>query len=411
MMANRVVITGMGVVSPVGNTVTTFWDSMVEGRSGIGPITRFDTEGYASRIAGEVAEVVPAGMSAKDLNRQDRYTTYALEAADQAWAQSGLDVDREDPYRCGVYIGSGIGGIETIAHDVVRLHEGGPRRVSPLMIPKGLVNMASGNVAIRLGLRGPNKSIVTACATSTHCIGDAATAIRIGEADVMLAGGSEASIVPFGVAGFAAMKALSTRNDEPERASRPFDADRDGFVISEGAGIVVLESEEHARSRGAEILGVVAGLGESCDAYHITSPRPDGEAAVMAMRKAMEVAGVRPDQIGYYNAHGTSTKYNDSSETLALKKVFGESMPPVSSTKSMTGHLLGAAGAVEAIACLLAIRHGVLPPNVNVDTPDPECDVNLVANEAREAEVAIAMSNSLGFGGHNAAIVLTSYDG
>ena len=409
-MANRVVITGMGAVTPLGNTVASFWEGLCAGRSGIGMISRFDTTAYASRIAGEVADVVPAGMSAKDLNRQDRYSTYAIEAADQAWAQSGLELDREDPYRCGVYIGSGIGGIETIANEVVRLHEGGPRRVSPLMIPKGLVNMASGNVAIRLGLRGPNKSIVTACATSTHCIGDAAATIRIGEADVMLAGGSEASIVPFGVAGFGAMKALSCRNDDPERASRPFDADRDGFVMSEGAGIVVLESEEHARARGAEILGIVAGLGESCDAYHITSPRPDGDAAVVAMRKALEAAKVGPEQVGYYNAHGTSTKYNDSSETLALKKVFGETMPPMSSTKSMTGHLLGAAGAVEAIACLLAIRHGVLPPNINYETPDPECDVNLVANEAREAEVAVAMSNSLGFGGHNAAIVLTSYD-
>lgn len=410
-MANRVVITGMGVVTPLGNTVASFWEGMCNGRSGIGPITRFDTTGFASRIAGECENVMPAGMSNKDLNRQDRYTTLAIEAADQAWAQSGLDLNSEDPYRCGVYIGSGIGGIETIANDVVRLHEGGPRRVSPLMIPKGLVNMASGNVAIRLGLRGPNKSIVTACATSTHCIGDAAATIRMGEADVMLAGGSEASIVPFGVAGFAAMKALSTRNDDPQRASRPFDADRDGFVIAEGAGIIVLESEEHARARGAEILGVVAGMGETCDAYHITSPRPDGEAAVAAMRKALDAAGVRPEQVGYYNAHGTSTKYNDSSETLALKKVFGDSMPPVSSTKSMTGHLLGAAGSVEAIACLLAIRHGVLPPNINFETPDPECEVNLVANEAREADIAIAMSNSLGFGGHNAAIVLTSYDG
>ena len=409
-MSNRVVVTGMGVVTPLGNTVPTFWEALCAGKSGIGPITRFDTTGYSSRIAGQVADVVPAGLSAKDLNRQDLYTTYALEAADQAWAQSGLDVSREDPYRCGVYIGSGIGGIETIANEVIRLHEGGPRRVSPLMIPKGLVNMASGNVAIRLGLRGPNKSIVTACATSTHCIGDAALMIRIGEADVMLAGGSEATIVPFGLAGFGAMKALSSRNDDPVRASRPFDLDRDGFVMSEGAGIVVLESEEHARARGAEIFGIVAGLGESCDAYHITSPRPDGEAAVAAMQKALHAAKVNAEDVGYYNAHGTSTKYNDSSETLALNKVFGDSMPPVSSTKSMTGHLLGAAGAVEAIACLLAIRDGVLPPNINYDTPDPECSVNLIANEAREAEVAITMSNSLGFGGHNAAIVLTRYD-
>jgi 3-oxoacyl-[acyl-carrier-protein] synthase II len=407
---NKVVVTGMGVVSPVGNTVASFWDAICAGRSGIGPITRFDTTGYASRIAGEADDVMPAGMTAKDLNRQDRFTTLALEAADQAWTQSGLDMSREDPYRCGVYIGSGIGGIETIAHDVVRLHEGGPRRVSPLMIPKGLVNMASGNVAIRLGLCGPNKAIVTACATATHCIGDAAAVIRLGEADVMIAGGSEATVVPFGLAGFSAMKALSTRNDEPERASRPFDLDRDGFVIAEGAGLLVLESEEHARARGAEILGVVAGLGESCDAHHITAPRPDGEPAVAAMRKALAAAQVSADRVDYYNAHGTSTKYNDASEAQALRAVFGERMPPVSSTKSMIGHLLGAAGAVEAIACLLAIRDGVLPPSINYDTPDPECVVNIVANEARPARVAITMSNSLGFGGHNATIVLTRYD-
>lgn len=411
-MKRRVVITGMGVVSPVGNDQKTFWESIREGRSGIRKIDRFDVTDYPSQIAGLAPEVIPAGMGSKDLNRQDPYSIYAIEAADQAWAQSGLDIEKEDRFRCGAMIGSGIGGIGTIADEVLRLNERGPRRVSPLMIPKGLANMGSGNVGIRLGLQGPNKCVVTACASATHSIGDAAKLIRAGEVDVMVAGGSEAAVVPFGVAGFGAMKALSCRNDDPERASRPFDADRDGFVIAEGAGILVLESEEHAKARGAEILAEVVGYGESCDGYHITSPRPDAAGAIYAMEMALTDAAMDPSKVDYFNAHGTSTKYNEISEAMALQRVFGEdTMPPVSSTKSMMGHLLGAAGGVEAIACILAIRDGILPPNINFDTPDPECKVNIVANEAREAKIDVTMSNSLGFGGHNASIIIARYGG
>jgi 3-oxoacyl-[acyl-carrier-protein] synthase II len=293
---------------------------------------------------------------------------------------------------------------------ITRFVKEGPRRVSPLMIPKILSNMAAAEVAIRLGLEGPNKAVVTACASGNQNIGDGLYLIREGYAEVMVAGGAEASIVPFGIAGFSAMKALSCRNDEPHRASRPFDVDRDGFVMAEGAGILVLESEEHAQARGANILGEVAGQGETCDAYHIVAPRPDGSGAEVAMKNALADAELEATDVDYFNAHGTSTKYNDMAEAQALKRVFGEQMPPVSSTKSMTGHLLGAAGAVEAIACLLAIRDGILPPNVNYDTPDPECLVNIVANEARQAPVKVAMSNSLGFGGHNSTLIFRKYE-
>ncbi len=408
-MIRSVVITGMGVVSPLGNTLAQFWSSLKEGRSGVRRITRFDTTEFKTRIAGEAEDVVPAGMTAKDINRLDRYSVFAIEAADQAWKHSGLDIAKEDPDRCGAIIGSGIGGIETIANEVVRLHEGGPRRVSPLMIPKGLANMASGNVAVRLGLCGPNKSVVTACAAGNHCIGEGAMQIASGRADVMIVGGAEAAIVPFGMAGFSSMKALSTRNDEPERASRPFDKDRDGFVMGEGAGVLVLESEEHARARGAAILAAYCGMGESCDAHHITSPHPGGTGGASAIRHALKDAKINPSDVGYFNAHGTSTQYNEVGEAKALRAVFGDGMPPVSSTKSMTGHLLGAASAIEAIACIFTLREGIIPPNINFDTPDPECEVNLVANHAREARVEFAMSNSLGFGGHNVAIVLRRY--
>jgi 3-oxoacyl-[acyl-carrier-protein] synthase II len=288
--------------------------------------------------------------------------------------------------------------------------EGGARRVSPLMVPKGLANMAAGAVAIRLGLLGPNKCVVTACASGTHSLGDAASLIQTGKADVMVAGGAEATIIPFSIAEFCAMKALSTRNDEPEKASRPFDMDRNGFVMGEGAGIMVLESEEHAKARGAEILGVVAGMGDTCDAYHITAPRPDGSGVAAAMKEALREAKLNPEDIGYFNAHGTSTKLNDAGECKALHVVFGEETPPTSSTKSMIGHLLGAAGGVEAVICILAMRDGILPPNINYDTPDPECQLNLVANTAIEKKVSAVMSNSLGFGGHNASIILTKYE-
>jgi 3-oxoacyl-[acyl-carrier-protein] synthase II len=400
----------MGVVSPVGNEVSTFWNSLREGRSGVRAITRFDAESCSSRIAGMAEDVVPEGMGPKEVRRQSRFALYSLYASDQAWKQGGLRLDQEDPFRCGVLFGSGIGGIEEIYENSVKMHEGGPRRVSPMMIPVALANMAAGALAIRHGLKGPNMAIVTACATGPHCIGAAADLIRLGRADVMLAGGAEASVIPFGLAGFGAMRALSTRNEEPERASRPFDAERDGFVMAEGAGVLVLESEEHARRRGAEILAEVAGVGATCDAYHVAAPLPDGSGPAAAMRAALADAGINASEVDYYNAHGTSTKLNDASECLSLKSVFGEDMPPVSSTKSMTGHLLGAAGAIEAIACVMTLRDGVIPPNINYENPDPECALNLVANEAREANVAIALSNSLGFGGHNASIVFKRYE-
>lgn len=406
----RVVITGVGVVSPLGNSLAAFWNGLCEGRSGVRRIDRFDPSEYASQIAGMAEDCVPEGMSGKDLRRRDRYTRFALFAADQAWRQAGLDLTKVHPERCGAIVGSGVGGFGTIEEQVTVLVQHGPRRVSPMLAPMALINMASSEICIRLGLQGPNRAVVTACATGNHCISDAADTIRMGKADVMLAGGAEAAIVRICLAGFSSMKALSRRNDAPERASRPFDADRDGFVIGEGAGILVLESEEHARARGAEILGEVAGYAESCDAFHVTAPREDGSGAARAMRGALEDAGVNPDDIGYFNAHGTSTKYNDVAESRALRSVFGEAMPPVSSTKSMVGHLLGAAGAVEAIATLMAIREGVLPPSINYETPDPECPVNIIANEAREADVAIAMSNSLGFGGHNSSVILKRYE-
>ncbi len=405
----KVVVTGMGVVSPVGNDVASFWAALVAGRSGIGLTTRFDTADHRTKISGQAADCVPAGFTPRDMHRLDRNAIYAIEAADQAWKQSGLDPARINPDRAGVVVGSGIGGIETIQEEVIRLHQGGPRRVSPLMVTKGLTNMASGSIAIRLGLRGPNKAVVTACSTANHCIGDAIDLIRLGRADIVLAGGTESPITSFAVAGFSSMRALSTRNDDPQRASRPFDKDRDGFVMGEGAGILVLESEEHARARGSEILAEAAGLGDSCDAFHITAPMEDGSGSARAIRLALKEAGVNPGEVDYYNAHGTSTMLNEPGEAKALRAVFGEDMPLVSSTKSMTGHLLGAAGAIEAIASIMAIRDGIIPPNINFETPDPECMVNLVANTARQAQIAIVVSNSLGFGGHNAALVLRRY--
>lgn len=410
-MKPRVVVTGMGVVSPVGNTLADFWRALCEGRSGITLVDRFDTEGFPSRIAGLVRHCAPAGLTNKDLYRMDRFSVYAVDAASQAWAQAGIDVGRTNPRRCGVVLGSGIGGIETFEEQAVRLHEGGAKRVSPLFVPKALANMASANIAIRLGLTGPNKAVLTACAAAAHCIADAVSLIRAGRADVVLAGGAEASVTPLAMAAFGAMKALSCRNEAPEKASRPFDRDRDGFVVSEGAGVLVCESEAHAKARGAVILGEIAGTGESCDAYHITTPRPDGAGAVAAMSSAIEDAECETSAVDYVNAHGTSTVYNDAAEALALRLLFGDAVPPVSSTKSMTGHLLGAAGAVEAVACIMAIRHNTLPPSINYESPDPECNIPIVANEAREADVAIALSNSLGFGGHNASIVFRRYAG
>ena len=411
-MATRVVVTGMGIVSPLGNDLATFWEALREGRSGVGPITGFDASNLSSRIGAEVKtaeELGPADFSGKDRRRRDRYTLHAILASDQAWAHSGLDISKEDPDQCACIIGTGIGGIQTLEDGHGNFMNDGPRAISPLTIPKLIANMASGEVAIRLGLSGPNKSIVTACASGAQAIAEGVNLIRAGQADVVVAGGAEAPITPFAVAGFCAMKALSRRNDEPQRASRPFDAERDGFVISEGAGVVILESEEHAKARGAVIHGEVVGFGETCDAYHITAPRPDGSGAASAMRLALKSSKLNPGDIHYFNAHGTSTKHNDAAETLALKTIFGDAMPPVSSTKSMHGHMLGAAGSAELIVCMLAIQHGVLPPNINYENPDPECMVNLIANTAREAKIDTAMSNSLGFGGHNASVIVRRY--
>jgi 3-oxoacyl-[acyl-carrier-protein] synthase II len=409
-MADRVVVTGMGVVSPIGNNIAEFWEGLCNGRSGIRTITEFDTTDLTTQFAGVVGPVVPEGFGNKELRRNDHCTLYAVEAADQAWRQSGLDTARENPYRCGVLIGSGIGGAQTFFEEALVMESKGPRRLSPVFVPKMLINMPSGAVAMRLGLMGPNKAVVSACASGTHAIGDAAALIRAGKADVMIAGGTEAVVIAFGIAGFAAMRALSRRNDAPEKASRPFDADRDGFVLADGAGIVVLESESHARARGAEILGEVAGMGETCDAFHFAAPREDGSCAAKAIEIALHDAGVAPESVDYYNAHGTSTPANDPMESRALQLVFGDRIPPVSSTKSMTGHLLGAAGGVEALACLLSIRDGIIPPNINYDTPDPACAIPVVANEARETKIAITVSNSLGFGGHNASIVLKKFE-
>ncbi len=410
-MRTKVVATGFGVVSPMGNDVPTFWENVCAGKPCVKTIDRWDPSSLPTRIAGLAPALEMRDMSSKDLRRRDTYTIYALYAAIDAWKQSGLDIAKEVPERCGTTVGSGIGGIQTLEESHEKFMSGGYRQLSPMTIPKLIGNMGAGEVAIRLGLRGPNKSIVTACATGAQSIGDGANLIRAGVVDVMVCGGTEASITPYAMGGFCAMKAMSRRNDEPGRASRPFDRDRDGFVMGEGAGILVLESERHARARGAEILGEIGGSGETCDAYHVTAPRPDGTGAAAAMRAALDDAKADPADVGYFNAHGTSTKHNDASESLALQMVFGDAMPPVSSTKSMMGHLLGAGGAIEAIICLLAIRDGVLPPSINYDTPDPECAVNLVANVAREARFAIAMSNSLGFGGHNASLLLKRYDG
>lgn len=410
-MRTKVVVTGFGVVSPMGNDVATFWQNVCAGKSCIRTIDRWDPTALPTQIAGLAPALDLPDMSSKDLRRRDLYAVYALYAAVEAWKQSGLNIDQEVPERCGTVLGSGIGGIQTLEESHTKFMGSGYRQLSPLTIPKLISNMGAGEVAIRLGLKGPNKSIVTACATGAQCIGDAVRLIRAGAADVIVCGGAEASITPYSMGGFCAMKAMSRRNDEPKRASRPFDMDRDGFVMGEGAGVLVLESESHARARKAEILGEIAGSGETCDAYHITAPSPDGSGAAAAMRTALDDARVNAGDVGYFNAHGTSTKHNDASESLALRKVFGDAMPPVSSTKSMMGHLLGAAGSIEAIVCLLGIRDGILPPSINYDTPDPECIVNLVANEAREARFAIAMSNSLGFGGHNASLLLKRYDG
>ena len=403
----RVVVTGLGVITPLGIGVSPTWKALCEGHSGIGRITRFDPTGYAAQIAGEVKGFDPAAfIEKKEIKKMDTFIHYAVAASQMAVDDAGLKIAPEEATRAGVYIGSGIGGLGSIEHYGKVLQEKGPDRVSPFFIPMTIINLASGQVAIRLGAKGPNSCAVTACATGNHCIGDAFRLIQLDEADVMVAGGAEAAITPLGVAGFAASRALSTRNDEPTKASRPFDKDRDGFVLSEGAGIVVLEELERAKRRGAKIYAELVGYGMNSDAYHITAPSENGEGAVRCMELAIKNAKISKDEIGYINAHGTSTMA-DAIETRAIKQVFGERAHriPVSSTKSMTGHLLGAAGGIEAVFSVLAIHHKLLPPTINLDHPDPECDLDYIPGKARPASVTVALSNSFGFGGVNACLL------
>jgi 3-oxoacyl-[acyl-carrier-protein] synthase II len=406
--SRRVVVTGLGVVTSIGHDVPSFWSGLIAGKIGVDRVTLFDPSQFACQIGAEVRHWdVNVLMDPKEARRNDRYTHFGFVAAKQAVADSGLDMSREDGDRVGVVIGSGIGGMHTYETQLRVLYERGPRRVSPFTIPSLIGNMCSGLVAIELGARGPNFGTVSACATGTHSLGEAAHMIRRGDADVMVAGGSEAAITPFAYASFCSMKAMSTRNDEPRRASRPFDRNRDGFIMGEGAGILVLESLEHARARGARVYCELAGYAATCDAYHITQPDPDGKGLSMAMRRALASAAIAPEGIDYINAHGTSTPYNDKFETLSIKHVFGRHARSVavSSTKSMTGHLLGAAGGIESVICVKAIQQGIIPPTMNLDDPDPDCDLDYVPNEARGARVRTALSNNLGFGGQNASVV------
>lgn len=406
----RVVVTGVGVITPLGCELETFRQRLFAGTSGIRTIQQFDASAFDARIAGEVIEFnADDFISVKEQRRLDRFTHYALAAAQLAVRHCGAELNRIDLDRAGAIVGSGIGGLQTLEkqHEILRTR--GPARNSPFMIPQMICNIAAGMIAIEHGLRGPNYAAISACATAAHCIGDAMHIIRRGEADLMLAGGAEASVCPLGISGFAAMKALSTRNDEPERASRPFDRDRDGFVMGEGAAVVVLEELEHARARGADIFCELVGFGMSCDAHHMTAPAEGGEGAARAITAALKDAGVAAESVDYINAHGTSTQLNDRGETAAIKRALGETKARslmVSSTKSMTGHLLGAAAGLEAVVCALAIRDQVVPPTINYDTPDPDCDLDYVPNEARAADVKVCLNNSLGFGGHNTCMVL-----
>jgi len=406
-MTRRVVVTGMGAVTPVGNDVTTMWDALTSGRSGLGRITRFDPSPYETQIAGEVKDFdASLYMDRKDVRRTDRFTHYAVAAASQALKDAKLD-KIADPERIGTAIATGVGGLETLIDGILLMERRGPARLSPFLVPMLMANAASAQVSMQFGLKGPSLTHVSACASSSHAIGEGGDIIRRGQADVMVVGGSEASVIPVIVQAFATMNTLTRHNDAPEAASRPFDKDRDGFVLSEGAAVVVLEEREHARARGARIYGELVGYGATADAYHITAPSPEGEGNARAMRMALEEAGLRPEEIDYINAHGTSTQPNDREETAAIKAVFGEHAPKllVSSTKSMTGHLLGAAGALEAIACLLAIRDGCIPPTINYTTPDPGLDLDYVPNTARAKSITTALSNSMGFGGHNASLI------
>ncbi len=405
-MERRVVITGMGAVTPLGNTVESYWENLKNGVCGIDHITRFDPTDFKVKIAGEVKNFEPElYMEKKELKRNDLYTIYAIAASVQAFADSGINMEQEDAGRVGVMIGSGIGGLITLQDNITRLAQKGPNRVAPLFIPMAISNMAAGVVAIRLGAKGNCQNIVTACSSATHSIGDAFRNIKHGYLDVCVAGGAEASVCEIGIAGFANLTALST-NPDPKDACKPFDRDRDGFILGEGSGILVLEELEHAKARGAQIYAELAGFGATCDAYHMTSPDPEGTGAAAAIRAAMAEAGITAEQVGYINAHGTSTHANDSGETKAIKAALGEAAyrTPVSSTKSMTGHLLGAAGAIEAVACVKALQEGFLPPTINLKHPDEDCDLDYVANTGRPAEIEYVLSNSLGFGGHNGVL-------
>ena len=414
MSRRRVVVTGLGVLAPNGNDLGAYWDALINGRSGIGPITRFDAVQYKVQIAGEVKGFDPAlVLDRKEVRRNDAFVQYAVYVAQQAATAAGLDASQLEAERFGVIFGSGIGGIATLEEQCAVLKEKGPDRLSPFLIPMMICDMCAGMIAIKLGAKGPNYTTVSACASAAHAIGEATRKIQYGDADVMVTGGTESSVTPISIGGFAAARALAIRNDEPERASRPFDADRNGFVIGEGAGAIILEELEHARARDAQILGEVLGLGFTCDAYHITDMAPGGEGGVRAMDLALKDAELDAGDIDYLNAHGTSTVVGDVQETAAIKTTFAGHLDrlAVSSTKSMTGHLLGAAGAVESIACLLALQHGVVPPTINYETPDPECDLDCVRNEALEQPVRYALSNSFGFGGHNAALIFGRFDG
>jgi 3-oxoacyl-[acyl-carrier-protein] synthase II len=408
----RAVITGVGVISPVGIGKEAFWNALLEGRSGIKQVTRFDATGFASRIAGEVTDFHPEEfVEKKEVRRMDRFTQFAVAAARMAVADAGLDFSNIDLDRVGVVIGSGIGGIETLEQQVRLLLEKGPSRISPFFVPMMISNMAAGQISIFLGVRGPSFTVVTACASGTNAVGEALRMIQRGEVDVVITGGTEAPITPIAFAGFAAMKAMSTRNEDPAKASRPFDKERDGLVIGEGAGILILESLSHARRRNARIYCEVTGYGTTSDGYHITAPDPEGRGAAQAMKLALEDAGISPEDVDYINAHGTSTVLNDKVETLAIKKVFGERAYriPVSSIKSMIGHCMGAAGALEVIATALSVKFDQIPPTINYEVPDPECDLDYVPNEARQYKVKVAISNSFGFGGHNAVVVLRKF--
>ncbi|MCD4692208.1 MAG: beta-ketoacyl-ACP synthase II [Calditrichales bacterium] len=412
MGKRRVVVTGLGAISPIGNTVDETWRAILTGKGGVDRITLFDTEKFATKIAAEVKNFDPSNyFEKKEARKLDRFTQFSLVAADEAVKMSGLDLEKEDRDRIGVIVGAGIGGMDSFEQEHIKLLNQGPRRVSPFFITQMIIDIAAGQISLKYNLKGPNFATVSACATSAHAIGSGLRTIQYGDADIMVCGGGEASVTPMSVSGFNSMKAISTRNDEPEKASRPFDLKRDGFIVGEGAGIVILEELEHALARGANIYGEIAGMGFTADAYHVTQPAPGGEGAIRAMRIAVKDAGLQPGDIQYINAHGTSTFFNDRNETAAIKTLFGDHAFKlnISSTKSMTGHLLGAAGGAEMIISTLAVKNNKIPPTINYEFPDPECDLNYTPNKSIDREVTAAISNSFGFGGHNVCLCVKKY--